>query len=126
MCQASKTYMREFGSAMTAYVVMLIGVIWLLPQLGDSPWRYLLAVLPAIPVGLGMVAFIRYLGRMDELQQRIQLAGLAFATGTIGLLTFTYGLLEITGLPHISWVWIFPAMILLWGLGTAVASRKYQ
>jgi hypothetical protein len=95
-------------------------------QLDDSPWRYLLAVLPAIPVGLGMVAFIRYLGRMDEFQQRIQLAGLAFATGTIGLLTFTYGLLEITGLPHISWVWIFPAMILLWGLGTAVASRKYQ
>ena len=126
MSQASKTYMREFGSAMTAYVVMLIGVIWLLPQLGHSPWRYLLAVLPAIPVGLGVAAFIRYLGRMDELQQRIQLAGLAFATGTIGLLTFTYGLLEITGLPHISWVWIFPAMILLWGLGTAVASRKYQ
>jgi hypothetical protein len=32
------------------------------------------------------------------------LAGLAFAAGTIGLLTFTYGLLEIAGLPHISWV----------------------
>jgi hypothetical protein len=126
MSQASKTYVREFGSAMTAYVVMLIGVIWLLPQLGDSPLRYGLAILPAVPVGPGVAAFIRYLGRMDELQQRIQLAGLAFAAGTIGLLTFTYGLLEIAGLPHISWVWIFPAMILLWGLGTAVASRRYQ
>ena len=126
MTQASKTYMREFATAMAAYVVVLVGVISLLPRLGESPWRYPLAVLPAIPVGLGVLAFMRYLGRMDELQQRIQLAGLAFATGTIGLLTFTYGLLENTGLPRISWVWIFPAMIMLWWIGTAVASRKYQ
>ena len=126
MSQASKTYAREFAAAMTAYVVVLVGVIWLLPRLGESPWRYLLAVLPAIPVGLGVAAFIRYLGHLDELQQRIQLTGLAFATGTIGLLTFSYGLLENTGLPRISWVWIFPAIIMLWWLGTAVAGRKYQ
>ena len=125
MTSASKTYAREFGTAMTAYVVMLVGVMWLLPLLG-APWRYLLAALPALPVGLGVAAFIRFLGRMDELQQRIQLAGLAFATGTVGLLSFTYGLLEIAGLPHLSWIWIFPAIIMLWGLGTAVASRRYQ
>ena len=126
MSQASKTYAREFVSARTAYVVVLAGVIWLLPRLSDSPWRYALAVLPALPVGLGVAAFIRYLAHLDERQQRIQLTGLAFATGTIGLLTFTYALLGNAGFPPIAWVWIFPATVMLWGLGTAVASRKYQ
>ena len=125
MTPASKSYPREFGTAMTAYVVMLVGVVWLLPLLG-APWRYLLAVLPALPVGLGVAAFIRFLTRMDEMHQRIQLAGLAFAMGATGLITFIYGLLEIAGLPHLSWVWIFPAMIVLWGLGTALANRRYQ
>ena len=125
MNAAAKTYVREFGTAMTAYVVMLVGVLWLLPLLG-APWRYVLVVLPALSVGLGVAAFIRYLTRMDEMHQRIQLAGLAFAMCATGLITFTYGLLEIAGLPHLSWVWIFPAMILLWGLGTAVANSRYQ
>jgi hypothetical protein len=126
MAQASKTYVREFVTATMAYVVLIIGVIWLLPRLGDSPWRYVLAVLPAVPVAFGVAAFIRFLARLDELQQRIQLSGLAFATATIGLLSFTYGLLENAGLPPLSWIWIFPAIVMLWGLGSAVASRKYQ
>ena len=126
MSQASKTYVREFVSAMAAYVVVLLGVVWLLPRLGESPWRYPLAVLPAVPVAFGVAAFIRFLAQLDELQQRIQLSGLAFATGTIGLLSFTYGLLENAGLPALSWIWIFPAIVMLWGLGSAVASRKYQ
>src|SRR5262245_45221707 len=118
--------MREFGLSMTAYVLLLPAVMWLLPKLGDSPWRFALMLVPAIPMGLAVAAFVRFLLRMDEMHQRIHLASLAFASGSVGLLSFTYGLLEVAGLPHLSWVFIFPAIILLWGLGTLIANRRYQ
>lgn len=126
MNQAAKTYAREFVIAMVLYIVLLISVVLLLRNIEGTVWRALLAVLPVIPVGFGMSAFIRFLNRMDELQQRIQLAGIAFAAGAVGMLSFTYGFLELAGFPRISWLWIFPALIMLWGLGVAVASRRYQ
>ena len=124
MTPASKTYVREFGGAMAAYVILMFSIVWLVQRLGDSPWRF--ALVPAVPMALGVAAFIRFLTRMDELHQRIQLTGLAFATGSIALLTFTYGMLENVGLPHLSWLWVCPLTVMLWGLGTAWTSRRYQ
>lgn len=42
------------------------------------------------------------------------------------MLTFSYGFLENIGFPHLPLVWIFPAIIFFWGLGTAFFSQKYQ
>jgi len=46
--------------------------------------------------------------------------------GVSGLLMFAYGFLELAGLPHLDWTLTFPFMIGLWGIGTAVASRRYR
>jgi hypothetical protein len=73
-----------------------------------------------------MRAFMRYFSRMDELQRRIQLEAFAFGFGVTGIVTFSYGLLVYVGFPPISWVWIFPLMIALWGIGAGVATRRYQ
>jgi hypothetical protein len=56
----------------------------------------------------------------------IQLEALAFSFALTGVLTFSYGLLAFVGFPAISWVYIFPLMIALWGVGQAVAKRRYQ
>ncbi|NOK59224.1 MAG: hypothetical protein GFH27_549283n315 [Chloroflexi bacterium AL-W] len=126
MNQTEKTYLREFGIAMVAYTVVLVGVLTLLPFLAASPWRFLLVLVPIIPIGYGIRSFVRYLDGLDELQRRIQLAGVTFAAAITGLLTFSYGLLEIVGLPSLSWVWVLPILILSWGLGVALARQKYQ
>lgn len=124
--QAAWAYVREFSIAMTLYVVVLIGTVLILPSLANSPWRYLLVLLPVLPVGVGIRALLRFVERMDELQQRIQLAGIAFAAGMVAMLTFAYGFLELAGFPRISLIWVLPLIIMLWGIGTAMASRKYQ
>lgn len=126
MNQVEKSYVREFSIAMFVYAIALIGVLFSLPFLGESPWRFLLVLVPILPVGYGVRSFIRYLDSLDELQRRIQLAGVTFAAGVTGLLTFAYGLLEIAGLPPLSWVWVLPLLILSWGVGTALARQKYQ
>src|ERR1700738_1150051 len=97
---ANRIYVREFLTAMAAYAVVLILSVTLINARPASAWwRMPLALTPVIPAIFAMVAYIRALGRMDELQRRIQLEALAIGFGGAGILTFSYGFLENVGLP---------------------------
>ncbi|HUY75181.1 MAG TPA: hypothetical protein VMV29_00305 [Ktedonobacterales bacterium] len=124
--QAGRAYVIEFGGAMAAYVVVLIVAITILNANPHAAWRPLVALAPVIPACFAVLAFVRFLRRMDELQRRIQLEAIGLSFAVSGILTFAYGFLEMTGFPHLSLIWIFPGMIMLWGLGLAIASRRYQ
>jgi hypothetical protein len=126
MNQASKRYAREFIIAMIAYGIVIMISRLTLNNIGESPWRFVIALLPLIPVLFLISGFIRYLSGIDELQQRIQLQAIGFAAGTTGLLTFAYGFLELEGFPSFSTFIVFPLMIMLWGVGLAYFSRRYE
>lgn len=126
MNRAARDYVVQFGGAMAAYCVVLIASIAVIQHTSlPTPLRALVAVAPAIPTIFALLALVRFLGRMDELQRRIQLEALGFAFGATAILTFAYGFLENAGLPQLSYIWILPAMVALWGLGAAVAARRY-
>lgn len=116
----------EFGVSIALYTVMLMISLTLLLSFSDSPWQYAIAVLPIIPAIMVTVAVLRGLKQLDEMQKHIQLMSFAISFVIVGLTTFTYGFLENTGLPHIPYVWIFPFMIVSWGLTTPLVSRLYQ
>ena len=123
---AEKQYRREFFSAMAAYVVVVIVSITLINISPSTAWwRAPLALAPVIPAIFGIIAYMRFVGRMDELQRRIQFEGIAFGFGVTGILTFSYGFLENVGFPHFNLLWVFPLMIALWGIGLGVAARRY-
>jgi hypothetical protein len=126
MNQTTKRYLRELGLSMSAYVILLLVSTFTIANLAGSPWRIPIALLPVIPTIFMVMAFIRYLNGIDELQQRIQLMAIGFSAGVTGLVTFAYGFLETIGFPHVPLVWVLPMIIFLWGLGTAYFSRKYQ
>ena len=112
---------------MVAYVITVIVSISVIVNSPISAWwRIPLALLPVIPAVFGIIAYMRFVGRIDELQRRIQFEGLAFGFGVAGILTFSYGFLENVGFPHINLLWVFPLMIVLWGIGTGIAARKYS
>jgi hypothetical protein len=122
----TRRYLAEFGGAMTLYVVVLLGTAWVLNAYPEGQWRYAVAVLPVLPVVLVLWAVQRAMARMDELQRRVQLEGVVFASVVTGVVTFTYGFLEGVGLPHLNYIWVLPFMFALWGIGTAVAGRRYR
>ena len=122
---AARAYTRELGLAMAAYVVVVLVSIKLVGGL-DQPIKTLVALTPLIPASLALFAYLRFLSRMDELGRRIQLEALAFGFGTAGMLTFAYGFLENAGFPQLSYIWVFPLMIALWGIGGAIASYRYR
>ena len=122
---AARTYTRELGLAMAAYVIVVLVSIKLVGGL-DQPIKTLVALTPLIPATLALFAYLRFLSRMDELGRRIQLEALAFGFGAAGMLTFAYGFLENAGFPQLSYIWVFPLMIALWGVGGAIASYRYR
>lgn len=122
---AARTYTRELGLAMAAYVIVVLVSIKLVSGL-EQPVKTLVALTPLIPASLALFAYLRFLSRMDELGRRIQLEALAFGFGAAGMLTFAYGFLENAGFPQLSYIWVFPLMIALWGIGGAVASYRYR
>ena len=122
---AARAYTRELGLAMAAYVIVVLVSIKLVGGL-DQPIKTLVALTPLVPATLALFAYLRFLSRMDELGRRIQLEALAFGFGAAGMLTFAYGFLENAGFPQLSYIWVFPLMIALWGVGGAVASYRYR
>jgi hypothetical protein len=122
---AGRAYAREFAIAMAAYVVAVFVTVWLTPNI-DPTFRAPFVLIPLIPSAFALRAYLRFLGRMDELGRRIQLEALAFGFGAAGMLTFAYGFLENAGFPKLSYVFVFPLMIALWGIGGAIATRRYQ
>jgi hypothetical protein len=122
---AARAYTRELGLAMAAYVIVVLVSIKLVGGL-EQPIKTLVALTPLVPATLALFAYLRFLPRMDELGRRIQLEALAFGFGAAGMLTFAYGFLENAGFPQLSYIWVFPLMIALWGIGGAVASYRYR
>lgn len=122
---AARAYTRELGLAMAAYVIVVLVSIKLVGGL-DQPVKTLVALTPLAPAALALFAYLRFLSRMDELGRRIQLEALAFGFGAAGMLTFAYGFLENAGFPQLSYIWVFPLMIALWGMGGAIASFRYR
>ncbi len=109
----------EFGLAILAYLMVLVGSVTVVQANREADWRYYVALLPVAP-------FVRALTRLDELQRRIQIQAFACSLGASALLTFGYGFLEGAGLPHLSWTYVLPLMALLWGAGTAFFTWRYR
>ncbi|HAF10347.1 MAG TPA: hypothetical protein DCK98_09745 [Chloroflexi bacterium] len=122
---ARRTYTRELLIAMAAYVAAVLVTVKLTPDV-DPVLRVPFVLIPLIPSAFALRAYLRFLGRMDELGRRIQLEALAIGLGAAGMLTFAYGFLENAGFPQLSYIWVFPLMISLWGIGGAIATRRYQ
>jgi len=124
---ASKLYVKEFSLAMGAYVIVLLVSLTLINISPNAAWwRIPLALAPVVPALFALGAYMRFFSRIDELQRRIQSEALAFGFGSAGILTFSYGFLENIGFPHLSWIFVFPLMIAMWGIGAAIAARRYQ
>jgi hypothetical protein len=116
----------QFGFAILAYLMVLVGSITVVQANHEASWRYFVAVLPVIPAALVIWLTVRALGRLDEVQKRTQMQALGFAMAATGLLTFGYGFLESAGLPHLNVTFVLPLIGLLWGVGLLALNLRYR
>ncbi|WP_244479229.1 hypothetical protein [Stenotrophomonas terrae] len=125
-----KRYTREVMLAMAGYMVLLVASSLLLKRVDEPLLRALVALLPVPPVVLMLRAMVRYIRDVDELQQRIELEAVSFATGFVSLVYLTGGFLQVAKVIDIpagaAMIWVFPLVCLAYGLAKAVVVRRYN
>ncbi|MCC6300167.1 MAG: hypothetical protein IT314_12785 [Anaerolineales bacterium] len=125
--QVLKRYFKEFASAMTAYVIVLLASVSVLNDI-ELPQATQIAVvlLPMVPIVFVFTAVLRALRDSDELQQKIQSSAVIFSAIATGMITFSYGFLEGIGFPKLPTIWILPMMFALWGVSLWYFNKRYQ
>ena len=123
---ADREFSREMIIGMAAYVVILLASVYFVKDHMDNPWRFLIALLPMIPLIYVARASVRRLNRLDELQRQIQYTALAVTVLATALITLTYGFLENVGMPHVNVLWVWPLMGAVWGIAACIAARYYS
>jgi hypothetical protein len=109
-------------------VALLLISIWLLSVDGRvaGSVRPAVALLPVPAAVVIVLLSIREFVASDELEQRIQLIGLAVAfLGTL-LFTFSWGFLEGIGFERLTGFATFAMLVGFYGLGRLAAQRRYQ
>ncbi len=88
-----------------------------------------LALVPCVAFACAILGYVRLVQRLDELERRIQLEGLAFAFPTAMLAVFSAGLLHLAGFGgEANWdlprMW--PLLLVPYAFGVALARRRYS
>jgi uncharacterized protein (DUF697 family) len=118
--EANRQYRLELFSAMLAYMLVLVGSVYIGKGMDPGTARTLLLITPVVPLMLAVWAIARHFGRMDEFLRLRSLEGLAIAAAVTAGLTFTYGFLESAGFPKVSMFWVWGIMGSVWGLFSAL------
>lgn len=101
--QVGSAYTRDFLPAVIGYVVVTLLVSFFVDFDDPAWWKYALAVTPLVPALWGVRAIRRHLGRIDEMQQNIQLKALATGFAVSMVVSLTVGFLALADLDINSW-----------------------
>lgn len=121
-----KRVYKEFGGWMIGYVVMVPVSILLLRRCAPGPWRYVVAGAPVVPLIFAMRATLRRIRGFDELYRRIHFEAVVFSFLATCLITSAWGFLQNAGLPRLDVSFVPMLLLVLWGVGAVIASRRYE
>ena len=84
----NRAYLREFVPGIVAYMVVLSAALTWGGFGGTSPWRFLWALLPVLPMVWIVRALTRHFRRIDEYQRLRILESFSIAMAMTGAVTF--------------------------------------
>lgn len=107
---------------MVSLMMVLIGLDWL----GNSYWRFALALLPLLPGVFIAAGVVKTLRNLDELEQKIIQDSLGIAFMLTLLLCLSLGFLEQAGMAPVNPLYIALFMALALLAGKLILNRKYR
>lgn len=116
----------QFGFAILAYLMVLVGSVTVVAANPDSGWRLWVALLPVVPAGVVVWLTVRQLGRLDEVQKRTQMQAVGFAITATALMMFGYGFLETAGFPEMNATFALPILGGFWALGALFLALRHR
>jgi hypothetical protein len=125
---SKRKYSLQVAALMAIYVVLVLFVWPLARTASGLPTRFMLAVLPAIPVVLVIVLMARKVLRSDELEQRMHMVALSIGTGVVGATSIMGGFLAAARVWRVDGailLWVFPLLALVYGLSRNWLKWRY-
>lgn len=127
---AGRRYIRALFPILAGYSLALFFSMTLIKRgIPSLPLRGLVAVLPALAIALLMRAALRYLREIDEMQRRIETEAIGIASLGVALLYFAGGMLQLAKVIAVdagaAMIWVFPLLMLLYGIAKYVFTRRY-
>lgn len=130
MREIEKRYRRQFWPAMLAYVLVILVTKWLLHRTEVPGLRVALALAPMLPIIAVVRAMVQRILAGDELERRVELEAVSISALTVGLLSFSFALIEAADespFGHESqMIWVFPLLMFVYGLVKCWAMRRYR
>ncbi len=120
-----RAYLRDFLPGLLGYCVALIVVVLFGHLDGHSPWRFLWAFLPVVPLFWVVRAGFRQLRRVDEYQRDRMLQGLGTGFVVAMITAVTTGFLGVAGLNMRLAGWaVFVAGMSAWIIASAIGTSR--
>lgn len=116
--------------AMSIYVVLMVCVWPLARSATEVPLKVFYAMTPVVPLLYTVWMMGRRILGSDELEQRTHLIGLGVGAAVVSVFSIIVGFLTAANLfgldtASIFLIWIFPILMMAYGLGRAAAARHY-
>lgn len=124
--RATVVYVLQLTMLFAVYALLLVVSIAGLQASPPAPWRQVLALLPVVPLVGVAAAVVRLLGRLDELERRIQLEALGMSFCVSALSVLAWGFLQLAGLPPLNPWAVFGLMMALWLIGVVIGRLRYR
>src|SRR5687768_17593937 len=100
----------EFVALLAAYTLAAGAAFHFVAANRGGEWRYLVAAVPGLLALVMALWGVRQLAALDEMMRRIWLEAAGFAVIGTASLSFSYGLLEMVGAPHLNWMAVWPML----------------
>jgi hypothetical protein len=115
-------------AAITVLLVSVAGITWLLrTQEMSAPLRLGLALIPVIAFIFVLIAHVKIVRRLDELQQRIYLEALAIAFPLVAVVVMACEYLRKSGfIAYLKPDHVLMILIACWLTGWLIAWRRYR
>lgn len=126
----NKVYQRNLMLSMAVYVAVVL-LVWPLARTTPSlPLKVLCALAPVVPLLAAIWLMARRILNSDELEQRTHLVGLGVAAVVVALFSLVAGFLATAKLLSLGTcaallMWIFPVLMLSYGLARWWVARRY-
>ena len=124
--KAVVSYSIRFGIGAVLYSVgVFVGLRWA-RSLGESPWRFVVVLLPMIGVAVCTWAMMRISRETDEMQARKVLEALVVSAAGTVIASMAYGFMEEVGAPHVSLIWVSAIWAFFFGVGMLWSTWRYR
>lgn len=107
-------------------IVVLFGTVYFLEQGVSDPLDKILPLAPAVPAFLVILSLGQAIASLDEMQRRIQLEAIATGFGIAAVVSLTYGLFGMRGVPQPSWIFVPVLLVFSWLIGKIWIRWKYR